>query len=254
MRGAPQFRPKRRQASSGKGNTADMTAKTILAAAAFALALGSAVPASEALAQGRPAAQAKKELPKLKQIFPYYDAYLRIPAAERTLFQPAYFVTRAGKPFGEAKLAVVDGATRTPIAVAADGRMRPPPLEMFRSKTALVDLDTGPGKFGVEMSIIPTAAPAQEMDAANLAASIDQTNRGIRRVAGILGMAAPKMAQVKFLGAGSGEVVLADGRRAPLPLVEGGPAFRPAAFPNASRIVLARTPSRALIGPIPKSR
>ena len=64
----------------------------------------------------------------------------------------------------------------------------------------------------------------------------------------------PTMAGVQFEGAGSGEVVMADGKRAALPAVRGHPTFMPASFPGARTLVLARTPSRLLIGPAPKAK
>jgi len=104
------------------------------------------------------------------------------------------------------------------------------------------------------MELEATARPAAEMNAADITAAVDQANRGIRRAAGVIRFAVPKMAGVQFEGAGSGEVVMADGKRAPLPVVRGHPAFMPASFPAAKTLVLARTPSRLLIGPAPKAK
>ncbi len=105
--------------------------------AALVLALFAvSAPLAAAAQSGRPAAAKRAEPLKLGKIFPYYDAYLRIPAAERTRFQLGYFLMQNGRPAAGAPVFAVDNGTRTPIAVGPDGRMTPPPLALLRSKTA----------------------------------------------------------------------------------------------------------------------
>jgi len=225
----------------------------LLAALVLAVPLG-ASPSGAAAQSARPAAAKKAEPLRPAKIFPYHETYMRLPAAERTRFQLAYFLLLNGRPAPGADVYVEDGGVRTPIAIAPDGRMQPPPLALLRSKTASVVFPQGTEKFNVQMSLIPTAPLGQEMRAADLAAAIAQANRGIRRAAGVIGLVAPRMGQVKFIGAGSGEAVLADGRRVPLPIVEGAPVYQPAALPNARTLVFARKPTRALLGPAAKRR
>lgn len=220
-------------------------------AAALLAAFALAAPLAATAQSGRPAAAKKAEPLKLGKIFPYYETYLRIPAAERNRFQLAYFLMQSGRPAGNLPVFAVDGGVRTPIAVAPDGRMTPPSIALLRSKTAVASFPAN-SAVNVQMSLLPAAAPATEMNAADLAASVEQANRAIKRAAGVVGFAVPRMGQVKFMGAGSGHAVLADGGRAPLPVVEGAPVFQPASLPNARTIVLARAPSRALLGPAAK--
>ena len=213
------------------------------AAALLASSLAVAALPTPALAQA-----AKPEAkPKLGKVFPYYENYLRIPPAERSRFTLGYTVTANGKPAPDLALFAVDGARRVPIAVGPDGRMRPPPADMLRSKTAVLDGPKG-RKVGIEMSLLATATPAREMDAAELEAALAQTNAGIRKAAGPIGLVAPKMARISFAGAGAGEAVTADGRRTPLPVLKGSPYYQPSTMPNVRRLVFARTPSELLIG------
>jgi hypothetical protein len=196
-----------------------------------------------------------KPKPKPKQLFPYWENYLRIPAAERTRFQLAYFLQSGGKPLTDLELFVVDGARRAPIAVGPDGRLTPPPLALLQSKTAVVDAPGATGRnFNISLELLATAAPAREMEAATLSAAINEANAGIRKAAGPIGMVAPKMARVSFLGAGSGEAVDAQGRRTPLPVAAGAPYFQPASLPGAQRVILARTPTRLELSPAPKGK
>ena len=188
------------------------------------------------------AAQTKTLTVELGKLFPYLDAYYRIPAQERSRFTLAYYVT----PASAVKVKV--GGVDTPLG--PDGRvLRLPTAEMLRTKqTAVLQAEQGT-KFNISMELEPTLRPSTRMSAAELAAAIDQANRGIKRAAGVIRFAVPKMAGVKFTGAGSGEVLMAGGRRAALPVADGAPRFEPAAWPGAETIVLARTPSRVEIGP-----
>jgi hypothetical protein len=219
----------------------------LLAAALLCSGLAAAAPLTAAQAQAAKS-DAKSRKPRLGKVFPYYENYLRIPAAERTRFTLAYVVTANDKPATDLALYAVDGARREPIAIGPDGRMRPPPLEMLRSKTAVLDGPKG-RNIGIAMSLLATATPAREMEAAELDAALAQTNAGIRKAAGPIGMVAPKMARIIFAEAGSGEAVLADGRRTPLPVLRGSPYYQPSTLPGVRRLVFARTPAQLMIGP-----
>jgi hypothetical protein len=205
-------------------------------------------------AQAQQAAKPKPR-PRPKQLFPYWENYLKIPAAERSRFAPAYILNAGGKPLTDLELFAVDGTRRVPVAIGPDGRMTPPPIDFFRSKTAVMDAPGAQGRnLNVEMQLVATLAPSREMAAPQLTATIDQANAGIRKAAGLLGVAAPRMGRVVFRDAGSGEAVDAQGRRTPLPIVNGAPAFQPSTMPGAQRVVLARAPSKVLIGPASKPK
>lgn len=209
-----------------------------------------------ALAPGAALAQAvKTRAVPMKSIFQYLDAYLKIPPAERNLFTLAYYVELTPKPGPEFKAFYVGGGQRTPVPFRADGRFeRLPTLAQLQAKHQLELTARAGSKFNVELALEPTARPAQEMDAAGLAGAVVQANRGIKRAAGVMRIAAPTMARVGFRGVGRGEVVYRDGRRAALPMTAGTAYFQPSAHPNAARLVFDRTPARMLIGPAPKGR
>lgn len=211
-----------------------------------------------ALAAGGVAAQEKAAAPPpLKSVFKYLDAYLKIPAADRDKFTLAYYMRApgGGGPPPGVRLYAVSGGQRTPLSVAANGRVEHPSLAMLNSKaTFAVDKPSPNVKLNFNMALEPTARPATQMNAAELASAVDQSNRGIRKAAGVIGLVAPKMASVRGVGGGSGEVVLADGKRAPLPVIGGAPTFMPASFPGARTVVFATTPSRLELAPAPKAK
>ena len=228
-------------------------------AAVSALAVGcGAANMGGAPAQAQAAAAKPKPKPKLKQVFPYWENYLRIPDAERSRFQLAYRLLVEDRPAADVSLFAVDGTRREPITISPDGRMRPPSLEFFRSKTAVVDAPTVRSRsFSINMELLASApAPAREIEAAEVAATLNQANAAIRKAAGPIGLVAPKMARVVFTGAGSGEAVDAQGRRTPLPRAAGesGPYFQPAAMPGARRVILAQTPAKIMLATAAKRR
>jgi hypothetical protein len=111
--------------------------------------------------------------------------------------------------------------------------------------TDKVEVGVEPGtKLGLTVSLEPLVAPAADLDAAELAAAIAQAGPGMKKIAGVLGLALPMPKAVLFVGAASGEAVLADGKRVPLPLVKGAPAYDPAVIPGARRIRLASVPRK----------
>lgn len=231
---------------------------TRAAAAALMAALALAGPAAgPALAQAKPAAaQQAKQVP-IKKAFPYLDAYLKIPAAERSRFALAYrFQTQNGGSPGPIRVWVNQGSARTELPVAADGKvMRLPTLAMLSDKTASVTVDkASSAALGIDLSLEPTARAAAEMEAGEISAAVDQANRGIKRAAGVARFAVPTMAAAMFRDAGSGQVVMADGRRSPLPVVGGTPYFAPASAPGARTLVFAKAPTRIVLGPVPKPK
>ena len=197
------------------------------------------------LALATPVAAAGKVV-DAKKVFPFLDVFLKIPPGDRTRFRLVYTFRSAGKPL-VAQVWLIDGGTRTPIPLRADGRAdRLPTLAQLDRSKIEVGVDAGT-KISVGMTLEPTTAPAAELDARDLAAAIAQASTGVRKGAGILALAVPKMQAVAFHGVTSGEVELADGRRVPLPIKDGTPTYTPTAQPAAKTLRFARPPARMTI-------
>jgi hypothetical protein len=187
------------------------------------------------------AAQAANKTVDAGKVFPLLADYLKLPAGERSHFAPVYYLHQGQAP-AVVPVWLIDNGQRTPIPVRADGR-----IELLPSLAALahdkVEFGVdGATKLGVSLSVEPIVAPAADLDARELAAAVAQAAVGVRKAAGIKALAMPKIQSVTFVGAGSGEVEFADGRRAPLPLAHGAPSYNPATQPNARRIRLAKVP------------
>jgi hypothetical protein len=199
--------------------------------------------AAALLLPAAPAFAANKTLPA-QRLYRYYDNYLALPAAERSHFTVAYYLKQQdGAPLA-APVWMVDGARRTPIPLRADGKMLrlPTAAELANAKVEFGIDETA--KIGLGVGPEPSAAPSADLDARDLALAVSQAASGMKKMAGIMALAVPKVQEVAFLGAGSGEVEFADGHRAPLPLVKGSPTYNPANQPNARRIHLARVPAK----------
>lgn len=217
-------------------------AATFLAAAAVASA--------PALAQA-PSAERSVEISK---VFAHYDKYLKLPAAERSLWDLSYRLTLDDNAPTGAKVWYVRGGARTPIAVAADGRLSPTPtLADYQNKTMIAVAAPGSSKYGVRLEVVPKAPPAARVDAQTLAASAVQATRGAKKAAGLIGLAVPKFERVYFAGA-TGAVVETPAGAKPLP-VEGAnktPYFDPKAWPGATVVAFEKAPTRMLLAPAGK--
>jgi hypothetical protein len=206
------------------------------------------VSAAAAIAAPVSAAARGKSVPAAKA-FPYLDAYLKLPPAQRSRFTLAYYLTVAGKPATGVQAWIVEGARRTPIPIGAEGRvLRLPTLGELGAGTIL--LDTSPDtKFGLQLEMEPLVRLATDFDAPSLVASIAQADAGVRKAAGLLGFAAPKLIRVYFKGGEGGEAVFADGRRVRLGMLKGMAYFDADSQHGARTIHFARAPTRMAIGP-----
>lgn len=189
----------------------------------------------------------RKTVP-LKKVFPYYDLYLGIPAAERTRFALVYYLKINGKPAaGQTLWAVSAGGVRTALTTGPDGRFaRLPGLADLQGGTLDVEKARASDQYGVSMEMQPLVRLTETVAAADLVAAMDQCNAAIRKKAGLIGLAVPKMEQVVF-PQGAGLVVLPGGGTAPMSTVRAAPAFRPAAHPGAVAVRFSKIPGRALL-------
>lgn len=193
-----------------------------------------------------PAAAAGK-LVEAKKVFPFLEAYWKLPPAERSRFRMAYAFKLDGRPL-TGGMWLVDGAQRVALPLRADGRVeRLPTLAQLDRAKIQVDVPEK-SKVGVSLSLEPAMAPAAEMDARELAAAVAQAQVGAKKAAGLMALAMPKIRGVAFHGVASGEAELADGRRVALPLVKGVVSFDPKAMARARVLRFPRAPARVEIG------
>jgi hypothetical protein len=189
-------------------------------------------------------ADAGKTVPATK-IFPFLEAMLKVPPAERARIKVTYALRHEGKPAKGVKATLVEaGGARTPLPIDGEGRFeRVPNLAQLQAK-AEVAFDVPAGtKFGVAMLLDPTLKPASEYDVRELEATVIESNAAIRKAAGAMALMAPQMTGLAFKDATSGQVLFPNGSTQPLPIDDGAVVFRLGQYKGATRVRLARTPS-----------
>lgn len=189
-------------------------------------------------------ADAGKIAPATK-VFAFLEAFLKVPAAERSRIKLSYALLREGKPAVGVKATLIEAnGARTPLPIDSRGRFeRTPTLAQLQTKAQVsfdVPADT---KLGSSMLLDPMLAPAAEYDARDLVATVEDSNRAIRKAAGLMAMMAPHMDGLKFLAADSGVAIFPNGSSKPLPVNAGAVVFEPGQFKGASRVRLAKAPS-----------
>jgi hypothetical protein len=203
----------------------------------MSLAVASAIPFS---AQ----AEAGKIAPATK-VFSFLEAFLKVPPAERSRIKLSYALMREGKRAVGVKATLIEAnGVRTPLPIDGEGRFEhTPTLAQLQTKAQVsfeVPADT---KLGSTMLLDPVLKPAAEYEARELVATVEDSNRAIRKAAGAMAMMAPQMDGLKFLAVDSGVAIFPNGSSKPLPANAGAVVFEPGQFKGASRIRLAKTPS-----------
>jgi len=195
----------------------------------------------------------------LTKAFPYLDKYLAFPPARRSQFYLAFVARRGYRPAPDFKAMIVGpGGQRTPLALDRDGRVaRLPDLALLRAGATL-ESDNRQGDIRLTPEIRPNAPASIHVDTAELSVALAQLNAAAATIGGMLSFVIPKFDTIFFPDSGGGQAVFAGGRTAPLPItvshyLGATPYFVPASGPGAHELVLARPPSRMLIGTHPKT-
>lgn len=185
---------------------------------------------------------------KLAKAYPYLDAFLKLPATQRSRFHPAYYLNIAGKPPTGLHAATIDGAVRTPVVIEADGRLAHLPTLAQLQGSTMIQFDAPvETKIGIRLEIQATLAPAMQLDCRELMLAISQAAAAVKALAGPMAFAAPKIAIATFPGAVGGIALLPDNRRYPLAVGKFGPIYDPTKAPGATMVSLTHAPSRILL-------
>lgn len=211
--------------------------KRAVASALASLALASAIPPSAYAQTGKVAPAGK--------VFAFLEAFLKVPPAERSRIRLSYALLRDGKRATGVKATLIEaGGIRTPLPIDAEGRFeRTPTLAQLQAK-AQVSFDLpADAKLGSTMILDPVLKPAVEYDARELVATVEESNRAIRKAAGPMALMAPQMDGLTFKAVDSGVAIFPNGSSKPLSAGAGGVVFQPNQFKGASRVRLAKTPT-----------
>jgi hypothetical protein len=209
-----------------------------------------------AAAAAAPGVAFAAETMPIDNAFPYLAAYLGLAMGDRSRFYLAYRAYREKHPVADPR-AIIVGANgqKTPIAFDRLGVVvRPPGLAELKSG-AQVMIDGPPFQLQPELRCAITLST--RIDVAELSLALVQVNKDIAKFAGALSFIVPKFTAAYFPDAGAAEALLADGRQTPLPVFAfpnlGSVSYiEPAVVAGAKSVVLARAPSRIVLGGHPK--
>ena len=192
----------------------------------------------------------------IDKAFPFLSGYLALAPTLRNRFYLAYRAFRDKRPTADAHATIIaSNGARTPVAFDRIGMVvRLPSLAELRSG-ANVEIDGAPFQLGPELRC--AAAPSTRIDVGDLVASLAQVNAAVVRFAGALSFAVPKLTAAYFPDGAAGQVVMADGRAAPLPVIAVPsigpvPYIEPASLAGAKAVVFVKAPSRMILGGHPK--
>ena len=195
---------------------------------------------------------------RLSDAFTYLDKFLALPPQRRDKFTVAYYATRDRRPAPDLRLSIVDpGGRRTALTLDRDGRVNAlPTIGQLQSGARLEAESAIGGKIDLDLEMHPVTPPSTHPDPGALSAALAQANDVVRAIAGIISFVAPQISAAVFVGAGSGQAILADGHALPLPVsagryLTGSPYFEPKAMAVVKALSLARTPTRIVLVPHP---
>jgi hypothetical protein len=211
---------------------------------------------SAAFAAAPGAALADVTRTPLPKAFQFLDAYLGLPPGERSRFYLAYRAMKDKRPYpGAQAFVVAPNGSRLPLPVDRTGLVTALPSLILLKSGAVLESADPELKLGVELR--PTIPVSTRVDVGQLNLSLAQVNAAVAKIAGPLSLVAPKLDCAYFPDSGGGQAVTAGGQSAalasfPVPTIGPVPYFIPARLAGAQTVVLARAPSRILLGARPK--
>jgi hypothetical protein len=185
-----------------------------------------------------------------KALFPYLEAYYRLPGNARDHFHLDYvFVSKS--PPSLVHIVLKRKSGDMPLPIAPDGHFPTLPTAFdIASETATEVTAPKGAQLGMTILLVETMEPARILDVAALKVGIDQARNGSKKAAGLLAVAVPDYRVVCFAGAHSGTVTLQGGGTLPLRTFTangkpgaGTPCFAPEDQPTATQITLDQAPS-----------
>jgi hypothetical protein len=208
-----------------------------------------------ALAAPRIAFADAKILP-IDKAFPFLAAYLGLPAAQRSRFYLAYRAMRDKRPALDARATIIaaNGA-RTPVMFDRFGAVARLPSLLELKSAASVEIDSTPFQLGVELRC--ATPPSTRIDVSELSASLAQVNLAVTKVAGAFSLIIPKLTAAYFPDAVGAQALMSDGHTVALPVYSAPivgvvPYIEPGMLAGARTVMLARPPSRIVLGGHPK--
>lgn len=214
--------------------------------------LAFAILASVCLSAGASTQAVEREVAPLVRLFPHWQDYLDLPAADRSHFTLAYTIgSTEGVAIEDIRVWYTLGAAEIDLDLAADGLVLNPPGLDTLAASPVAWVNQPAGGMSVSMSF-QARLDGQEIDRLDTLLALEQANQAMRQVGGVAALFAPSFKSLVFVFEGSAPdawAVHADGRRTPLIVQEDRALYRPTDrdLRDVERLEFGRSPSRVLL-------
>ena len=189
----------------------------------------------------------------LPRLFPHWDRYLEMDAANRSHFTLAYEIrSDRGVPPEDIRLWYDLDGTVTTIALAPSGRVESPPSLAAIEAAPTVWVNQPEGGMSLSMQFELSLPADTRYERNDLLTGLAQANRAVRDAAGVAALFAPNMKTLEFRFEGPAPEAWAvdeDGERTALLVQEDRAFFRPRDRENRNVAYLefGRAPQRVLM-------
>ena len=239
----------------GKSNMSSLS-KTLALALAGATLL-SALPLT-AMAADVPAGMTV-DTRKISDL-PGLQGFVNLAPGEKSQFDIYYAIKIKHASTDGITLMLNDQGREIPLHMGPDGRIWPMPTrEQVNGGATLTVVYPQDASEALKLKVFSTQPAGRDYDPQGLGLGINQANRAMAKVGGILVLALPKLDRVYFIGASSGTLD-AGGQSQPLPKTAqndneapaGTPYYVPSQMPGGTKIHLSNAPRIALFSTPPK--
>ncbi|WP_084420917.1 hypothetical protein [Henriciella litoralis] len=178
----------------------------------------------------------------LTKMFPFLEDYLAIDPASRSNFELTYEVQ--SKDDGAFELWIERDGTRVDLQGNADDHVDPDRLAAFIDDDPVVYTTIPKGRGSVSMTLAPRLDLSADVAVSDVKLALSQANKTIKKKAGLMAFAAPKMKSVQFDLAENTTATLVrpDGQREILPVANDTLIFTPGRKSGDDRIEFSIPP------------
>jgi hypothetical protein len=207
------------------------------------------------MAMGAAAQTEDRAIGPLSLLFPHWQAYLDLPADDRSHFTLAYVIgSNRGVAVEDVRIWYETPDGETELQLAPDGQvLNPPGLEtLLAAPTARVNQPGG--GMTVSMTFQALLGSGTEIDRIDTLLALEQANQAMRVTGGVAALFAPSFKTLVFVFDGAAPqawAVRSDGSRTPLLVQEDRAIYRPndRDLRDVQRLVFASPPLRVMLDP-----
>ena len=215
--------------------------------------IGAALLIAALLVSGAIGQSAAREVGPLARLFPHWQAYLDLPATDRSHFTLAYVIgSTRNVPAEDIRIWYEIDAAETELVLDAGGQVLNPPDLTVLAAEPMAWVNQPQGGMSVSLSFQASLQPGDEIARLDTLLALEQANRAMRSVGGVAALFAPAFKTLVFVFDGTAPeawAVHADGSRTPLIVQESQAIYQPndRNLRDVDHLVFGRAPARILL-------